>query len=69
MPNMDGYEVARTIRSNRKFSNIQLIALTGWGEKKERERTTEMGFDAHLTKPANPYSIWQSIKSKNLQKT
>lgn len=67
MPQMDGYEVASRIRADNRFSTLQVIALTGWGEKKERERTSLVGFDAHLTKPADPYAIWQSIKTKNLQ--
>ncbi|WP_212646205.1 ATP-binding protein [Delftia sp. PE138] len=67
MPGMDGYEVARRIRADNRFLNLQLIALTGWGEKKEREQTADVGFNAHLTKPAHPYSIWQAIKPKDSQ--
>lgn len=62
MPDMDGYEVAQRIRAIPNNATIQLIALTGWGEKKERDRTKSVGFDGHLTKPADPYSIWQALK-------
>jgi signal transduction histidine kinase/ActR/RegA family two-component response regulator len=53
MPNMDGYEVARRIRSQPEFVNLVLIALTGWGQEQDRRRTTEAGFNYHLTKPAD----------------
>jgi len=52
MPSMDGYEVARRIRSNTEFREVLLIALTGWGQEQDRRRTAEAGFDHHLVKPA-----------------
>jgi len=51
-PRMDGYEVARRIRSNTEFREVLLIALTGWGQEQDRRRTAEAGFDHHLVKPA-----------------
>ncbi len=51
MPGMDGYEVARRIRASWKDETIRLIALTGWGQQQDRERTREAGFDHHLVKP------------------
>lgn len=53
MPGMDGYEVARLIRQQPRFQNITLIALTGWGQEKDRARTRDEGFDYHLVKPAD----------------
>ncbi len=53
MPGMDGFEVARRIRENRSFDNIVLIALTGWGQTEDRNRTQAAGFDHHLVKPAD----------------
>ncbi len=52
MPGMDGYEVARRIREQNLGRDITLIALTGWGQESDRQRTHEAGFDYHLTKPA-----------------
>jgi CheY-like chemotaxis protein len=57
MPKMDGYEVARRIRSQSEFADLVLIALTGWGQEKDRLRTTEAGFNYHLTKPADIKAI------------
>jgi PAS domain S-box-containing protein len=53
MPGMDGYEVARQIRQKPGFQDVMLIALTGWGQKKDRARTRMEGFDYHLVKPVD----------------
>ena len=52
MPRRDGFEVARMIREQSWGRHIFLIALSGWGQQLDRQRTKEAGFDAHLTKPA-----------------
>jgi CheY-like chemotaxis protein/two-component sensor histidine kinase len=51
MPDMSGYEVAGALRGESWGTAIQLVALTGWGQEGDRERTTAAGFDRHLTKP------------------
>lgn len=51
MPGMDGYQVARELRSRAEGRRARLIALTGWGSERDRERTREAGFDEHLVKP------------------
>jgi CheY-like chemotaxis protein len=53
MPVMDGFEVARRVRQRSDFDNIMLIALTGWGQPEDRDRTRDAGFDHHLVKPAD----------------
>lgn len=53
MPGMDGHEVARRIRSQPQFNGIKLIALTGWGQEKDRRDSIKAGFDHHLTKPVD----------------
>ncbi|MGD9647335.1 MAG: PAS domain S-box protein [Pirellulales bacterium] len=53
MPGMDGYEVARRIRERREFDDIVLIALTGWGQAGDRQRSRAAGFQHHLVKPAD----------------
>jgi signal transduction histidine kinase/ActR/RegA family two-component response regulator len=51
MPGLDGYEVARLIRAKPEWAEIRLIALTGWGQDADRERTRQAGFDHHVVKP------------------
>jgi CheY-like chemotaxis protein len=43
--------VAAALRGEPWGTAIQLVALTGWGQEGDRERTTAAGFDRHLTKP------------------
>ncbi|MGE5220723.1 MAG: ATP-binding protein [Chloroflexota bacterium] len=52
MPKLDGYDAARMIREQPWGKRIFLIALSGWGQQLDRQRTKEAGFDTHLTKPA-----------------
>ena len=51
LPGMDGYEVARRIRVTPGYSELLLVAVTGWGGESDRKRTREAGFNEHLTKP------------------
>ena len=52
LPVLDGYQVARRVRSQLGPSGIRLIALTGYGRESDRRKASEAGFDAHLAKPA-----------------
>jgi DNA-binding response OmpR family regulator len=62
MPGMDGYETCRRIR--RQFGKgVGVIALTGWGQESDRRLTREAGFDAHLTKPAEPAKLEEVIRT------
>jgi signal transduction histidine kinase/ActR/RegA family two-component response regulator len=54
MPGMDGYETCRRIRQERRGKRAFIIAITGWGQEGDKRRAVEAGFDAHLTKPADP---------------
>ena len=51
LPDISGYELARTIRATPWGRDVVLIALTGWGQEEDRRRAFEAGFDQHLTKP------------------
>ena len=53
LPVMDGYEVARRIRTHNTLGRIQIVALTGYGQADDHARTAAAGFDHHLTKPVN----------------
>ena len=53
LPKMDGYEVARKIRLAPRLAATPLIALTGYGQESDRQRSREAGFDHHLVKPVD----------------
>jgi CheY-like chemotaxis protein len=50
---MNGYEVASHIRARPDVRGTMLIALTGWGQEKDRLQTAAAGFNHHLVKPAD----------------
>nr|WP_298722893.1 response regulator [uncultured Steroidobacter sp.] len=51
MPILDGYEVARRIRSEPWGAHLFLVAVSGWGQSEDRQRATDAGFDLHFRKP------------------
>jgi len=53
LPVMNGYELARRIRGRADAVRLRLIAVTGYGQPSDRERTAAAGFDAHLVKPVD----------------
>jgi signal transduction histidine kinase len=55
MPQLNGYDVARSIRQQVK--DVVLVALTGWGQAEDKTRSQAAGFDHHLTKPAAPAAL------------
>jgi CheY-like chemotaxis protein len=62
LPGIDGYAVARRLRGEGDTSHALLIALTGYGQKDDRERATEAGFDYHFVKPTDPRQIQAAIE-------
>jgi signal transduction histidine kinase/CheY-like chemotaxis protein len=62
MPGMDGYELARRIRSMPEGWRVTLIALTGYGFPEDRERSQAAGFDRHLIKPVAPKDLSQAME-------
>jgi CheY-like chemotaxis protein len=53
MPVIDGYEAARRIRSETWGKAMMLVALSGWGQSSDVQRSRDSGFDTHLVKPAS----------------
>ena len=62
LPDMDGYEVARGLRADPLTSNVPLIALTGYGQLRDKETAALAGFDAHLVKPVDPDELVAMIE-------
>ena len=57
MPRVNGYEAARSIRAYPWGRQVLLIALTGWGQQSDKQRSEEAGFDHHLVKPVDPAQL------------
>jgi PAS domain S-box-containing protein len=57
MPGLNGYEACARIKEMPWGSDMVVVALTGWGQEKDRLRSREAGFDGHLVKPVNPDAI------------
>ena len=64
MPEMNGFEVARCLRDQAETRHATLIALTGWGQEKDRQMTSAAGFDFHLVKPVNFNELLQLLAAK-----
>jgi CheY-like chemotaxis protein len=63
LPVMSGYEVARRLRQGPQFGQALLIAVTGYGQEKDRRRSEEAGFDRHLVKPVSPEALEEVLAS------
>lgn len=55
---MDGYEVAKHLRQTPELKQMRLIAITGYGQQSDRQRSREAGFDEHMVKPVE----WQKLE-------
>lgn len=63
MPGMNGLDAARLIRRLPGRESAILVALTGWGQERDRERTRAAGFDRHLVKPASEGVLKDLLRS------
>lgn len=54
MPEMNGYELARTIRSLPGYEAVPMVAVTGYSMFDDRTRSLNAGFNEHVTKPIDP---------------
>jgi two-component system, chemotaxis family, CheB/CheR fusion protein len=61
LPDIDGYEVARRLRQTAD-GGFRLIALTGYGQARDRALSQAAGFDAHLLKPVDPSALETVIR-------
>jgi signal transduction histidine kinase len=57
LPGLDGYGVARRLRQNPSTAKARLIAVTGYGGEEDKQRSREVGFEAHLVKPVDPAAL------------
>jgi PAS domain S-box-containing protein len=57
MPDLDGVQATQQIREHRYGRDIMIVALTGWGQTRDRLRTQLAGVDRHIVKPISPGDI------------
>jgi CheY-like chemotaxis protein len=63
LPRMDGYEVARRLRQEPAMRDMMLVAMTGYGQEEDRQRTREAGFHLHMVKPVDFDKIEELLSS------
>ena len=63
LPGIDGYEVAKRLRNSPELGASTIVAISGYGQPKDKQRALEAGFDRHLTKPVPPEALEQVIAS------
>jgi PAS domain S-box-containing protein len=63
LPEMDGYEVARRLRSQNAIEQMRLVAVTGYGQPADRARAQAAGFDKHLVKPVEPQALNEFLRT------
>src|SRR5262245_60573916 len=57
LPKLNGYEVAQRIRQHSWGASMFLIAVTGWGQDEDRQRSSEVGLNVHMVKPVEPAAL------------
>ena len=57
LPKLNGYEVAQRIRESAWGVSMFLIAVTGWGQEEDRQRSSEVGLNVHMVKPVEPAAL------------
>jgi signal transduction histidine kinase len=63
LPELDGYQVARRVRSELGSDSVRLVALTGYGQSGDRRKAIEAGFDEHLVKPVDMERLMESLST------
>ncbi len=67
LPDIDGFELGRAVR--RQGFKGTMLALTGYGQEKDRQKALDAGFDMHLTKPVDVAELQRAIGSGNAPPT
>lgn len=64
LPDMTGYAVAKKMRGRETTKHSAMIAVTGWGRQRDREKTRGAGFDEHLVKPVDPSAVIALVNAR-----
>ena len=63
LPGLNGYEVCRRIRGTPWGRDLMVVAVTGWGQEVDRQRSREAGFDTHIVKPVDADALMRLLTS------
>ena len=63
LPKLNGYEVAQRIRGTSWGASMFLIAVTGWGQDEDRQRSSEVGLNLHMVKPVEPSALEKLLET------
>jgi len=63
LPKLNGYQAAEQIRQRPMARSTVLVALSGWGQDADRDRSKQAGFDQHLVKPVDPKALMRMLAS------
>jgi PAS domain S-box-containing protein len=67
LPQMDGYEVARRLREQAELGGMVVVAVTGYAQQSDRQRSRQAGFDFHLVKPVDLGELQRILVSAALE--
>lgn len=62
MPEMNGYQLAREVRTMPGYETVPMVAVTGYSMFDDKERSSKAGFNAHMTKPIDPRALLDLIE-------
>ena len=63
MPEMDGYQATKTIRSDPRFASLPIIAMTAHATIEERQKCLDAGMNGHVSKPIDPAALFETVES------
>lgn len=62
LPKMNGFEVLESLKGDPETEAIPVVVLTAKAEEEDRQRATELGAEAYMTKPFKPQELWDLLK-------
>lgn len=69
LPGLNGFEVAKRLRQQPVFQHVVLVAMTGYGQEADRQRSLDAGFNHHLVKPAEFRKVQEILASVSVKAT
>ena len=61
LPGLDGYEVAQAVRRDDSLRSVRLVALSGYAQPEDRQRTSDAGFELHIAKPPDLDALMAAV--------